>query len=100
LAVLGVTYHQNLDFGIQSIINLIVGLQKNKLMKIFKSLIQDPDLECEFIDGSIVKAHQHSMGAASDEDEAIGKSIVGNTTKIHMAVDVCVFPIDFEITGG
>lgn len=45
---------------------------KNKLMKIFKSLVDDPDLEWEFIDGSIVKAHQHSTGAASDEDEAIG----------------------------
>jgi transposase len=43
---------------------------KNKLMKIFRSLVQDPDLEWEFIDGSIVKAHQHSTGAASDNDEA------------------------------
>jgi len=73
---------------------------KNKLIKIFKSLIQDPDLEWEFIDGSIVKAHQHSTGAASNEDEAIGKSVAGNTTKIHMAVDACGLPIDFEITGG
>src|SRR3990167_10150469 len=52
---------------------------KNKLMKIFKVLVEDPDLEWEFIDGSIVKAHQHSAGAASDEDEAIGKSVAGNT---------------------
>jgi transposase len=75
-------------------------LSKNKLMAIFKSLVVDPDLEWEFIDGSIVKAHQHSTGAASDTDEAIGKSVAGNTTKIHMAVDACGFPIDFEITGG
>lgn len=73
---------------------------KNKLMKIFKALVNDPDLEWEFIDGSIVKAHQHSTGAASDEDEAIGKSVAGNTTKIHMAVEACGLPIDFEITGG
>lgn len=73
---------------------------KNKLMKIFKSLVDDPDLEWEFIDGSIVKAHQHSTGAASDSDEAIGKSVAGNTTKIHMAVDAHGLPIDFEITGG
>ena len=39
---------------------------KNKLMKIFKLLVDDPDLEWEFIDGSIVKAHQNSTGAASD----------------------------------
>lgn len=41
---------------------------KDKLMKIFKALVNEPDLEWEFIDGSIVKAHQHSTGAASDED--------------------------------
>ena len=35
---------------------------KDKLMKIFQSLIKDPDLERGFIDGGIVKAHQHSAG--------------------------------------
>ncbi len=73
---------------------------KDKLMKIFKALIQQPDLEWAFIDGSIVKAYQHSAGASSEENQAIGKSRGGNTTKIHMAVDACGLPIDFEITGG
>jgi transposase len=73
---------------------------KDKLLNIFKSLVQEPDLEWEFIDGSIVKAHQHSTGAASEENQAIGKSVAGNTTKIHMAVEACGLPIDFEITGG
>lgn len=69
-------------------------------MLVFKALVQEPDLEWEFIDGSIVKAHQHSAGAASEENQAIGKSRGGNTTKIHMAVDAYGLPIDFEITGG
>lgn len=73
---------------------------KGKLMLIFKALVKEPDLEWEFIDGSIVKAHQHSAGAASEENQAIGKSKGGNTTKIHMAVDAYGLPIDFEITGG
>jgi len=73
---------------------------QNKLMMIFKILVHEPDLEWEFIDGSIVKAHQHSAGAASDEEQAIGKSVAGNTTKIHMAVDGFGLPIEFEITGG
>lgn len=73
---------------------------KGKLMLIFKALVQEPDLEWEFIDSSIVKAHQHSAGAASEENQAIGKSKGGNTTKIHMAVDAYGLPIDFEITGG
>jgi transposase len=71
---------------------------KNKLMLIFKALVNDPDLEWEFIDGSIVKAHQHSAGAASDENQAIGKSVAGNTTKIHMAVDACGFPIGYDLS--
>ncbi len=35
-------------------------------MNIFKSLVQEPDLELEweFIDESMVKAHPHSAGAA------------------------------------
>ena len=73
---------------------------KNKLMSIFKSLVQNPDLEWEFIDASIVRAHQHSAGASSEKEQAIGKSVAGNTTKIHMAVESCGLPIDFEITGG
>ena len=73
---------------------------KDKLINIFKALIQDPDLEWEFIDGSVVKAHQHSAGAADKNEQAIGKSVAGNTTKIHMAVDACGLPIEFELTGG
>ncbi len=73
---------------------------KNKLIKIFKDLVQEPDLEWEFIDGSIVRAHQHSTGACSIENEAIGKSRGGNTTKIHMAVDSYGLPIEFQLTGG
>ncbi len=69
---------------------------KGKLMLVFKALVQEPDLEWEFINGSIVKAHQHSAGAASEENQAIGKSRGGNTTKIHMAVVAYGLPIDTE----
>lgn len=73
---------------------------KGKLMKLFKALIKEPDLEWGFIDGSLVKAHQHSAGAASNESQGIGQSRGGNTTKIHMGVDSFGLPIDFDITGG
>ncbi len=53
------------------------------MMQIFKALVQEPDLEWEFIDGSIVKAHQHSAGLPNKEKQAIGKSVAGNTTNIH-----------------
>ena len=74
--------------------------RKEKLINIFKTLAVEPDLEWEFIDGSIVKAHQHSSGAAFDQESAIGKSVAGNTTKIHMAVDSYGLPIHFLVTGG
>ena len=35
---------------------------QEKLMGIFQELVVEPDLEWAFIDGSIVKAHQHSSG--------------------------------------
>ncbi len=37
--------------------------REEKLMSTFKSLCVEPDMEWMFIDGSIVKAHQHSVGA-------------------------------------
>lgn len=73
---------------------------QNKLIKIFKALVQDPDCEWEFMDGSFVKAHQHCHGAAGNDDQAIGQSRGGNNTKIHMVVESSGLPLDFELTGG
>jgi transposase len=73
---------------------------QGKLLKIFLSLSKDPDHEWTFIDGSIVKAHQHSAGAIHGSETAIGKSVAGNSTKIHLAVDAMGLPIHFIITGG
>jgi len=74
--------------------------KKGILIRLFKSLRHDPDTEWIFIDGSIIKAHQHSAGAATSMSEGIGKSRGGNTTKIHLAVDSYGLPIKFDITGG
>ncbi|WP_430229249.1 transposase, partial [Nitrosomonas communis] len=43
-----------------------------KWLNIFKALAVNPDWEWRFMDGSYVKAHQHSAGAASQESQAIG----------------------------
>ena len=55
--------------------------KKGVLLQLFTALKQAPDFEWEFVDGSIVRAHQHSTGASTDENESIGKSRGGNTTK-------------------
>ena len=67
---------------------------------VFQALVIAPDYEFIAIDGSYIKAHQHSAGAQGYEDQAIGKSRAGNTTKIHMVVDTHGLPIHFMITGG
>ena len=43
---------------------------------------------------------QYNPGAATEDDEAIAKSRGGNTTKIHLSVAACGYPVAFEITGG
>jgi transposase len=67
--------------------------------KVFNSLKVEPDVEWGFIDGSYVKAHQHSASAASDL-QGIGVTCGGKTSKIHMIVDGYGLPIDFEVTSG
>jgi len=74
--------------------------KNNKLIKIFESTISNPNFEHEFIDGSFIKAHQHSTGAASNTCEEIGRSKGGNTTKIHMSVDSNGMPIKFCLSAG
>ncbi len=90
------------DFGQWSTVFRRFNLWSRKgiLNNIFKALSYITDCEWLFIDGSIVKAHQHSSGARSKDDESIGKSRGGLTTKIHLAVDSFGYPVHFEITGG
>jgi len=47
--------------------------KKGVLMRVFRAFRYEPDLEWKFIDGSIIKAHQHSTGARTEVDEGIAK---------------------------
>jgi hypothetical protein len=40
-------------------------------MLIFKRLAKDPDYEWKMIDGSIIKAHQHSSGAKKGSETSV-----------------------------
>ena len=71
-----------------------------KLQKLFELAVEDPDLEWVFIDGSVVKAHQHSSGCQKHEKADIGRSVAGNSSKIHLAVDSFGLPISFVLTEG
>ena len=74
--------------------------RKGVWKRLFDALVTDPDLEWVFLDGSYIKAHQHSAGAAGGGAANIGKSRAGNTSKIHLAVDAYGFPYAFTVTGG
>ena len=48
-----------------------------------------------------MRAHQHSAGAQKvGEDQAIGRSRGGLSTKIHTVVDALGNPVDFFLNGG
>jgi transposase len=64
-------------------------------------LTADADHEYAMIDGTIVRAHQHSAGAIkTDGDQAIGRSRGGLSTKIHVLVDALGNPLKIILTGG
>jgi transposase len=70
--------------------------------RVFERLAGDADTEYAMIDSTIVRAHQHSAGARKQpgEDQAIGRSRGGLSTKIHALVDALGNPIGFHLTGG
>jgi transposase len=70
--------------------------------RIFQRLAADADNEYAMIDSTIVRAHQHSAGAQkkAGEDQAIGRSRGGLSTKIHALVDALGNTLDFLLTGG
>ncbi len=69
--------------------------KKGLLYILFKQLSKLSDFDWVFADDSIVKTHQHSSGAATTDNECIGKSRGGNSTKIHLVVDSGGLPIYF-----
>lgn len=70
--------------------------------RVFKVLSEEADNEYAMIDATIVRAHQHSSGAvhSSAEQESIGRSKGGLSTKIHATVDALGNPTVFFLTPG
>ena len=74
-------------------------------MGIWERLMQkvcDPDTESVLIDATIIRAHACSAGYKknSQDQEALGRSKGGFTTKIHAAVDALGNPLHFILTPG
>jgi len=64
----------------------------------------DPDLEYLMIDSTVIRAHPCAAGAAEKKDRAeeqeLGRSKGGFSTKIHVAVDSLGNPLRFILTPG
>ena len=84
--------------------------QNKKILKIFEYIAQQLQKTTEHdnddrsgivcIDGSFVKAHQNSCTISNQQNEAIGKSRGGKTTKIHLATNGRGLPRKLLLTGG
>lgn len=68
----------------------------------------EPDLECLLLDSTIIRAHPcrvpSGRGAPTQpdgtQDQALGRSRGGFSTKIHIVVDALGNPLDFVLTAG
>jgi len=69
---------------------------------LFKFSQIDPDMELVMIDATIVRSHACAAGygKGTQEEEALGRSKGGFTTKIHALVDALGNPIKFILTSG
>ncbi|MBC9248438.1 IS5 family transposase [Paracoccus sp. 11-3] len=69
--------------------------------RIFEAMSDDPDFEYLIVDSTIIRAHQHASGGKKGaEDQAIGRSRGGLSTKLHMAVRGLGCPVRFALTAG
>ena len=70
--------------------------------KLMQYVQKDKDLEVTMVDATIVRAHACSAGYKknSQDQEALGRSKGGFTTKIHALVDALGNPLKFILTPG
>lgn len=74
--------------------------KKGVWKRIFEA-VQDPDVEWLMIDSTVIRAHQHAAGMnGGSEDEALGRSRGGFSTKIHLAVDSLGNPLTIKLSPG
>ena len=91
------------DFGSWSAIYRRFNLWSKKrggVSELFRTLSRDADMDWVFIDGSIARTHQHSCVARTADSESTGKSLGGNSTKIHLAVASGGLPVYYELSSG
>jgi len=75
--------------------------KKGVFTRIFE-VLRDPDLEVLMLDSTVIRAHQHSAGQKNStaEQEQLGRSRGGVSTKIHVAVDGLGKPTQIILSPG
>ncbi len=59
------------------------------------------DWTTHFVDGTVVRAHQHAAGAVGGQQhEALGRSRSGFSTKVHVRAEGGGRPIALVVSGG
>ncbi len=59
------------------------------------------DWGTHYVDGTVVRAHQHAAGAVGgQEHEALGRSRGGFSTKVHVRAEGGGNPLAFVVSGG
>lgn len=74
--------------------------KKNIWSELLEYCVQDPDLENIMIDATIVRAHACAAGYGNQDNEGLGRSKGGFSTKIHAKVDSLGNPLKIIITPG
>jgi transposase len=76
--------------------------KKNIWNDMLSFFAEDADMESVMIDGSVIRAHACASGykKGSEEEQALGRSKGGFTTKIHALVDALGNPLRFILTPG
>ena len=72
---------------------------------IFNTLSVDEDTEWLMLDSTMIRAHQHAAGARKNietgmQEQELGRSKGGFTTKLHAACDALGNPVRFFLTAG
>ena len=74
---------------------------KKGVWKRLFEVVQDLDLGWLFVDSTTVRAHQHAADMnTGGEDQDLGRSVGGFTTKLHMAVDSLANPVAMHLSPG
>ena len=59
------------------------------------------DWRTHFVDGAVVRAHQHAAGVVGGQErEALGRSRGGFSTKVHLRAEGGGKPLTFVVSGG